>query len=60
MCISLPSEVASPLGEVDGDRNVADQGDKDDDGNPWLQGCGQVDTGSCNVKHLGPNVEDDC
>ena len=56
---SLPSEVASPLCEVDGDWDVTNKGDEDDDGNPGLQRSGQVDTGRRNVKDLGPNVEDD-
>ena len=54
-----PPKVTSPLCEVDGDRYVADEGDKDNDSNPGLQGCGQVDTGCRNVEDLGPNVEDD-
>ena len=54
-----PPKVASPLSEVDGHRDVADERDKDDDSNPWLQSRGQVDTGRRNVKDLGPNVEND-
>ena len=59
MAVHSPPEVASPLCEVDGHRNVADERDEDDDSNPGLQGCGQVDTGGSNVKDLGPDVEDD-
>jgi len=55
----LPSEVAPPFCEVNGDRNVADKRHKHDDCNPWLQCCRQVDTGSSNVKDLGADVEDD-
>ena len=54
-----PSEVASPLSEVDGDRNVADERNKHDDSDRGLQGCGQVHAGGRNVKDLGPYVEDD-
>ena len=56
---SLPSEVASPLCEVDGHRDVADKRHKHNHSNPWLQRCRQVHTGSSNVKDLGPDVEDD-
>lgn len=54
-----PSEVAPPLCKVDGHRDVADKRHKHDHSNPWLQRCCQVDTGSGNVKDLGPDVEDD-
>lgn len=57
--VHSPPEVAPPFCEVDGDRNVADERDKDNDSNPGLQSGGQVDTGCSNVKDLGPNVEDD-
>lgn len=56
---SLPSEVAPPFCEVDGDRDVADKRHKHDDCNPWLQRCRQVHTGSSNVKDLWADVEDD-
>ena len=58
-CIDCwPSEVASPLCEVDGHRDIAHKRHKDNDSNPGLQRSGKVDTGSCNVKELRPNVED--
>ena len=36
LCPNLPSEVASPLSEVDGDRDVAYKRDKYNDSNPGL------------------------
>lgn len=54
-----PPEVAPPLSEVDGDRDVADERDKHNHSNPGLQSGSQVHTSCRNVKDLGPDVEDD-
>lgn len=53
-----PSEVASPLCEVDGDRNIADKCHEHNNCNPGLQGSGQVDACCRNIKNLRADVED--